>query len=88
MQQALDVEIQRNYAAFVDLLETLLPENRGKFALLHRQELEGVFDTPGQAARTGFAKFGNLPYSIQLVTDEPIDLGFMSNALRPGANPR
>jgi hypothetical protein len=88
MQHTPAAEIQRNYAAFLDMLDELLPHSFGRYALLHDQKLEGVFDSPGEAARTGFAKFGSMPYSIQIVTDEPVDLGFMSNAIRAGAAPR
>lgn len=88
MPRLIEAEIQRNYAAFVDLLQSLLPANLGRYALVHDQQLEGVFDTPAEAARSGFAKFGDEHYSIQFVTDEPVDLGFMSNAIRPGASPK
>ena len=88
MSHSIEVEIQRNYAAFLDILEKLLPADRDRYALLHEQSLAGVFDTPGEAARAGFAKFGTAPYSIQIVTDEPVDLGFMSNAIRSGASPK
>lgn len=88
MSQSLDAEIQRNYAAFMNIVEDLLPTDFGKYALLHKQELRGVFDSPVDAARSGFANFGEKAYSIQVITDEPVDLGFMSNAVRPGAAPK
>jgi hypothetical protein len=88
MTRPIEAEIQRNYAAFVGFLRDLLPQDLGRYALVYDQSLEGVFDTPGEAARTGFAKFGNAHYSIQVVTDEPVDLGFMSNAIREGASPK
>jgi hypothetical protein len=88
MAHSMEVEIQRNYAAFIDMLAKLLPAHGGKYALLHGQKLEGVFETPGEAARTGFSRFGDQPYSIQFVTNEPVDLGFMSNAIRQGAAPK
>jgi hypothetical protein len=80
---SIDVEIERNYGAFIDMLDDLLPANAGRYALIRDRTLAGVFDSPGDAERQGFAKFGAAPYSIQLVTDEPVDLGFMSNAIRP-----
>ncbi|MEM6857153.1 MAG: hypothetical protein AAF559_04705 [Pseudomonadota bacterium] len=88
MARSIEAEIQRNYAAFQQMLGELMDEHSGKFALFHNQQLSGVFDSPGEAARNGFAKFGKNSYSIQLVTDEPVDLGFMSNAIRPGAAPK
>lgn len=84
MAHAIEVEIERNYAAFVDLLAGLLRHDRGRYALLHDRKLEAVFDTPGEAARSGFARFGEGNYSIQLITDEPVDLGFYSHAVSAG----
>ena len=81
MAHAIEVEIERNYAAFVDMLDELIRDNEGRYALLRDRHLEGLFDSPGEAARTGFAKFGDQNYSIQLVTNEPVDLGFYSHAL-------
>ena len=81
MAHAIEVEIERNYAAFVDMLDELIRDNEGRYALLRDRHLEGLFDSPGEAARAGFAKFGDQNYSIQLVTDEPVDLGFYSHAL-------
>ena len=82
MAHEIEVEIERNYGAFLDMLPDLLRSDDGRFALMHDKRLEGIFDTPGEAARQGFARFGPSSYSIQLVTDEPVDLGFMSNAIR------
>ena len=88
MPANLDAEIQRNYAVFVDLLEDLLPANLGRYALLCDQKLAGLFDSPGEAARCGFETFGDNVDTIQPVTDQPVDMGFMSNAIRDGASPK
>jgi hypothetical protein len=87
MAHAIEVEIERNFAVFIDLLPKLISENRGKYALLHDQRLEGIFKSAGDADRAGYDKFQEMPYSIQLVSDEPIDLGFFSYALSQGPNP-
>jgi hypothetical protein len=84
MSHAIEVEIERNYAAFKDLLGSLLTESPGQYALLHQQRLVGLFQSPGEAERAGFKKFGEDPYSIQLVSDEPVDLGFYSYAMAKG----
>lgn len=84
MARAIEAEIERNYAAFSDMLSNLLPNHAGKYAVMSEQNLAGLFDTPGDAARYGHAKFGDLSYSIQLVTDEPVDLGFYSHAVSTG----
>lgn len=81
MARSIETEIERNYAAFLDMLGGLIRENEGRYALLHDQKLKGLFDGPGDAARAGFALFGDHNYSVQLITDEPADLGFYSHAL-------
>lgn len=87
MAHAIEVEIERNYAAFTDRLPELLPRFRGQYALFHNQEFQGVYPTAGEADRAGYDKFKEEPYSIQLVTDEPIDLGFYSYAISQGQYP-
>lgn len=84
MAHAIEVEIERNYAAFKDMLPALMEEAAGKYALLRDQRLEGVFSTPGEAERAGYAQFRDAPYSIQLVSQKPVDLGFYSYALTEG----
>jgi hypothetical protein len=86
MAHAIEVEIERNYAAFKDMLPELLEESRGRYALLHNQELKGIYATAGEAERAGYAQFKDVPYSIQLVSEEPVDLGFYSYALSKGQN--
>lgn len=84
MPHAIEVEIERNYAVFLDLLNDLLPDSAGKYALLHDQRLEGIFPSPGDAERAGYARFKDAPYSVQLVSREPVDLGFYSYAIAQG----
>jgi hypothetical protein len=84
MSHSIEVEIERNYAIFLDLLATLLPKEKGRYALLHDKSLHGIFDSPGEAERAGYAAFGSKPYSIQQVNDEPVDLGFYSYAVAEG----
>jgi len=84
MAHSREVEIEQNYAVFLGLLVELMQQNEGRYALLRNCKLEGLFDTPGEAVRGGFARFGDEDFSIQLITDEPVDLGFYSHALRAG----
>jgi hypothetical protein len=84
MAHTREVEIERNYGAFLGLLGELMRHDEGRYALLRNCRLEGVFDTPGEAVRGGFARFGDHDFSIQLITDKPVDLGFYSHALPAG----
>ena len=73
-------EVERNFAAFKSLLPTLTGEY-GKYALLHAGELKAVYDTFEDALKTAEAFYKDGMYSIQRVTDKPVDLGFRSRAL-------
>jgi len=80
MTHSIEVEIERNYASFKDIVTGLLPEKSGWYALMRSQRLEGLFPTAGEAGKAGYGRFGDQPFSIQLVSDEPVDLGFYSYA--------
>lgn len=84
MAYAIEVEIERNYAAFKDIMPTLLADSEGQYALLRDQELKGVYPSASEAERAGHAQFQDERYSIQQVSSMPIDLGFYSYALAQG----
>ncbi len=72
-------EVDRNYDAFVRQLASILPKHRDQFALMRDGAIIDFFDRPGEANRAGVEMFKDQIYSIQEVTDEPIDLGFWSH---------
>jgi len=73
------LEVDRNYDAFIRTLSTLLSEHRGQYALMRQGKIVGFFDRPGAANVAGCERFSDGVFSIQEVTDEPIDLGFWSH---------
>jgi hypothetical protein len=72
-------EVDRNYDAFMRVLGDLLPEHRDEYALMRDGEIVAFFVKPGDANCEGVARFPDQIFSIQEVTDEPIDLGFWSH---------
>lgn len=72
-------EVERNYDAFVRLLGSIIANHRDELALMRDGRIIGYFDRPGDAHRAGMAQFPDGIFSIQEVTDEPIDLGFWSH---------
>jgi hypothetical protein len=72
-------EVDRNYDAFVRLLADILPRHRDKLALMRDGKIVDYFDKPGDAYRAGLEHFPDGIFSIQEVTEEPIDLGFWSH---------
>jgi hypothetical protein len=72
-------EVDRNYDAFTRVLGTILSDHRDKLALMRDGRIVGYFDTPRQALEAASEQFPDGVFSIQEVTDEPIDLGFWSH---------
>ena len=79
--QAQRREVDQNYDAFTRMLGTILPAHRDQLALMRDGEIVGYFDAPGDALRAGLELYPDGIFSIQEVTDEPIDLGFWSHAV-------
>ena len=73
------LEVDQNYDAFTRILASILDEHRDQYALMREGEIVGFFDKPGEANRAGVEMFDDGIFSIQEVTDEPIDLGFWSH---------
>jgi hypothetical protein len=72
-------EVDRNYDVFVRMLASLLPAHRDQYALMRDGEIVAFFTKPGDANRAGVDGYADGIFSIQEVTDEPIDLGFWSH---------
>lgn len=73
-------EISQNFQAFEGFLANLLPKHAGEFALLSREELIGVYPRVMDAMTEGSARFGDGNFSVQRITNRPLDLGFLSYA--------
>ncbi|MFL6858119.1 MAG: hypothetical protein ACJ8DZ_11670 [Allosphingosinicella sp.] len=72
-------QVDRNYDAFVRVLGSILADHRDQLALMRDGRIVGYFDTPREALRAAAEWFPDGIFSIQDVTDEPIDLGFWSH---------
>lgn len=73
-------EIEQNFRAFENYVSSLLPEHAGEFALLSGRQLIGVFPRAFEAMAAGHDRFGDGHFSVQRITNRPLDLGFLSYA--------
>lgn len=78
-----DLEVDRNYDAFEAALPSLLPDKRGQFALLRGGTIVHLYASEGAALMAGRQLFDDGLFSVQEVTDRPVDLGFFSHAIDP-----
>ncbi len=77
--QLQELQVDQNYDAFQRMLGKILPKHRDQLALMRDGEIVGFYDTPHEALVAADAMFQDQIFSIQEVTDEPIDLGFWSH---------
>lgn len=78
--QTLSQEVDANFDFFQPRLAEFLECEAGKFALLRHRAVIGFYPDPGTADQVGHSKFPDGRYSIQEVTDKPVNLGLYSNA--------
>lgn len=71
-------QVDLNYDAFVRMLGGIIDDHRDELALMRDGKIVGYFDTPKAALQAANALFPDDVFSLQEVTDEPIDLGFWS----------
>lgn len=83
MNTELDLEIDRNLYAFLPRIPQLMAEHEGAYALLRHQEVVSLHKRLRDALDEASAKFSDGLFSIQQVTDKPIELGFFSYADNP-----
>ena len=72
-------QVDHNYDVFSRMLGSILPEHRDQLALMRDGSVVGYFETPRAALTAASELFPDGIFSIQEVTDEPIDLGFWSH---------
>lgn len=72
-------EVDRNYDVFVRMLSSIIADHRDELALMRDGKIVGFYATPRQALEEAAERFPDRIFSIQEVTDEPIDLGFWSH---------
>lgn len=72
-------EVDRNYDAFARMLSSIIGDHRDQLALMRDGKIVGFYRTPREALEAATEQFPDRIFSIQEVTDEPIDLGFWSH---------
>jgi hypothetical protein len=81
MRDDFETEVDRNFDVFAANLRALLPEHRGKFVLLRDGEMLSFHESEAAALADGRGQFPDGLFSVQEVTDRPVDLGFFSHAI-------
>ena len=78
--EAIEREVERNYAAFMERIAGLLRDHReGQYALMRHQDVVEFFDSAGDAVKFGNAVYEDRLFSVQEVIGKPFDLGYFSH---------
>lgn len=80
MAHAIEVEIDRNFDFFMRNVSDFIERHRGQFALLRHSSVVGFHNSVKEAEETGVDRFSDGIFSIQEVSDDPVDLGFYTYA--------
>lgn len=73
-------EVDENYDYFERNLSRFLQTHPGEYVLLRERHEIGFFEQAVQAFREGRRRFPDGIFSIQEVSDRPLDLGFLTLA--------
>lgn len=74
-------QVDKNYDAFLALLPNIITTQRNKYALMRDGAAVGYYSTLEDAYVTANKFFPDGLFSVQKVTDLPVDLGFFSHAV-------
>ena len=83
-REQLAEEIDANLAFFETKLADLLQHHRNRYALLREKNIQGIYDTIRDAQTAGASLYCDGKYSIQKITDKPVELGVYSYAMHMG----
>ena len=59
----------------------LLGKSEGKFALVYKNQIVGVFDSEKDAIAQGYQRFGNVPFLVKQVVKVEAPESFVSSLL-------
>jgi hypothetical protein len=71
-------EIDENLAFFLQEMPKVSSGHFGKFALLRNKAISGYYDTMVDAVGAGNQLFPDKFFSVQQVTEAPVNLGYFS----------
>jgi hypothetical protein len=72
MSTSPDLPLQRELDTFEAHRAELLAASAGRYALVHGDQVAGVFDNEHDGISEGYRSFGNVPFLVKKI--EPVDL--------------
>ena len=82
-RMTLEHEVDRNFDALVELLPTILPDHKHEYVLMRGGAMISFHRHAGEALSAGRELYADGRFSVQEVTDVPVELGVFSHAVDP-----
>lgn len=82
-KESMQKEIDENYDAFVRLLPELIKTDMGRYVIMRNKKQVRIFDTFRDAILYAEDAYEDGLYSVQEITQRPVDLGWFSHATIP-----
>lgn len=60
----------------------LVAESNGKFVLIHKNTIEGIFESQTDAINVGIKKFGNAPFLVKKIEEIDQSQNYTSNLIQ------
>jgi hypothetical protein len=77
MSEVLEVELK----TYEQHRDELLGTAKGKFVLIHGEEIIGTYESQMDAIAEGYRRFGNVPFLVKQIVEIEIPASFVSNLL-------
>ena len=84
MESIREAEVDKNFDFFHSIVESLMDDHEGKYVLLRDCKVISIHSTTEEAANEGCSLYPDGRFSLQQVTNAPLDLGFYSHVAGNG----
>ena len=71
-------ELEKNHEAYGKVRDQMEAEHWGRTVMLHDGSVVAIYNDEGDAYQIGCEKYGPGKFSIYLIGQQPIDLGFQN----------
>src|SRR5262245_19961648 len=73
--------LSKELETFKKLMDSLLVDAEGKYALIHKDVLHGTYAYEYDAIQIGYKQFGNVPFLVKKISAVETPVNFASNTL-------
>ena len=73
--------LDQELAVFEEHRQQLLQDSEGKYVLIYRADVLGVFDSQLEAVHAGYRQLGHVPFLVKKIGEQDIPVWFSSGII-------